>query len=165
MVHRKGGKRKARAKAVPPSVSPYAVSMSKSAEAVYVEMYKRCKEAEHRGDLTNRHCTMFHMVRDAIKDFIPKNPLDKRYALTGDLSNIFRMHKGRMRICWIASSGTRRVCILFISETLRKAGDINDPYALFAGMVMSGQYNELFDMLGVKSPAKSLSSLRPLRIQ
>jgi hypothetical protein len=156
----KGGKRGHRKgpTAVPPSVSPYNVLMTKSAEAVYAEMHKKAKEAEDRGDFGNAHCTAFNMVRDALRNFIPANPIDKRYALTGDLSNIFRLQKGRMRICWIASSRQRAVCILFISETLRKAGDANDPYVLFAGMVMSGQYNQVFEMLGVKPPVKVVSS-------
>jgi len=132
--------------------------MTQSAEAVYVEMARRAKGAENRGDISNGHCTAFNMVRDTIKNFIPANPIDKRYALTGDLSNMFRIQKGRMRICWIASSKQRKVCILFISETLRKAGDVNDPYVLFAGMVMSGRYNEFFEMLGVKPPVQVVSS-------
>jgi mRNA-degrading endonuclease RelE of RelBE toxin-antitoxin system len=98
------------------------------------------------------------MVRDALKNFIPRNPIDRRYALAGDLSNIFRLQKGRMRITWIASSRQRKVCILFVSETLRKAGDTNDPYAIFARLVMSGQYNEFFQMLGVKPPTRVVSS-------
>ena len=161
MAHKKRGKRghQQEPSSLPPSdVSPYEVFMVQTAEAIYAEMYRRAKEAEGRGDLGNAHCTAFNMVSDAIKNFIPRNPIDKRYALTGDLSNIFRLQKGRMRICWIASSKQRRLCILFISETLRKAGDAHDPYVLFAGMVMSGRFNEFFEMLGVKPPTKVVSS-------
>jgi hypothetical protein len=60
-----------------------------------------------------------------------------------------------MRICWIASSEKRRVTILFISETARKDGDVNDPYEVFTRMVRSGQYNDFFTKLGVKLPVKS----------
>ena len=154
MTRRKGGKRTSQESPIPPSTPPYEVVMTKTAENVYVEMYKRAKQAEEHGDFNSSHCAAFAMVRDAVKNFIPQNPIDRRYALSGDLSNIFRIRKGRMRICWIASSKQRKVCILFISETPRKAGDVHDPYVLFASMVMSGQYNHLFELLGVKPPSK-----------
>jgi mRNA-degrading endonuclease RelE of RelBE toxin-antitoxin system len=136
------------------SSKPYALEMTASAEAVYQDLYRRSREAEERGDPTNSHCTTFKMVRDTIKHVIQVNPLDKRYALAGDLSNIFRVKKGRLRICWIAASKTRTIVILFISETLRKEGDINDPYRVFANMVMSGQFDNFFSRLGVRIPRK-----------
>ena len=71
------------------------------------------------------------MVRDAIKITIANDPLNKKYALRDQLSKMFRLRKGRLRICWIASSRVRRVCILFISETLRKKGDASDPSSYF----------------------------------
>lgn len=78
--------------------------------------------------------------------------LEVQYALTGNLSNMFRIKKGRHRICWIASSQLRRICILYISESLRKDGDVNDPYKIFAQAVMSGQFNDMFAQLGVRMP-------------
>ena len=135
----------------------YALEMTASAEAVYQDLYRKSKEAEDRGDSTNSHCTTFKMVRDTIKNVIQANPLDKRYALAGDLSNIFRVKKGRLRICWIASSKARTIVVLFISETLRKEGDINDPYRVFANMVMSGRFDNFFSRLGVRIPRKQSS--------
>jgi hypothetical protein len=136
------------------SSKPYALEMTASAEAVYQDLYRKCKEAEERGDLTSCHYTTFRMVQDTIKNVIQVNPLDKKYALAGDLSNIFRVKKGRMRICWIAASRGRTIVVLFISETLRKEGDINDPYRVFASMVMSGQFDNIFGRLGVRIPHK-----------
>lgn len=126
--------------------------MTASAKAVYLDLHKKSKDAEDRGDATNAHCTAFRMVREAIKFVIPSAPTDKRYALAGDLSNIYRIKKGRMRICWVASSRLRRICVLFISESARKQGDVNDPYRVFANMVMSGQFNDVFGQLGVRVP-------------
>lgn len=74
----------------------------------------------------------------------------KPYALRNDFSNIFRIQKGQLRTCWIASSKMRRVCILFISETLRKAGDANDPYRVFAKLMVSGELDEHFQQLGLR---------------
>jgi hypothetical protein len=141
----------------PAPSTPYVLEMTESAKAVYVQMHRQCKEAEERGDLSNHNCTSFRMVQDTIKRVIPSDPLNKRYALSGDLSNIFRIKKGRLRICWIASSAQRRICILFISDTPRKEGDVNDPYALFTSMVMSGRFNDVFGTIGVKVPPRSMT--------
>jgi hypothetical protein len=155
MARSKGQKARKKAGTIspPPGQEPYEVYMAKPAEDVYVALYKRCKEAQARGDVSNAHCTTFSIVSDAVKNIIPRDPLSKNHALSGDLSGIFRLHKGRMRICWVASSESRAVWILFISETVRKAGDVNDPYRIFTQMVMSGQYKEIFTHIGIAVPA------------
>ena len=140
---------------------PYKVDMTASAEAVYVEMYKKAKEAEKKGDFTSSARTTFGMIREAVREIIPRDPLNRAYALTGDLSNLFRVKKGRYRIMWVASSKLKLVCILYISETLRKDGDVNDPYRLFAHAVMSGQFNDIFAKYGVKIPSLKASAVKP----
>ena len=152
---RKSGKGKPEAKSPPASSAPYGVDMSASAEAVYVDLYKRSQAAETNGDPTNAICTKFRMVDEAVERIIPRDPMNRRYALRDDFANIFRLQKGRLRICWIASSKMRRVCILFISETQRKEGDANDPYRMFAKLLMSGELDEHFQRMGVR---KSLPS-------
>lgn len=134
------------------SAELFSVDMTASAEAVYVDLYRKSKDAKRRGDYTNSHCTVFNMIREAVREIIPRDPLDKKYGLSGHLSNVFRIKKGRYRICWIASSQLRKVCILYISESLRKEGDIGDPYRIFAQAVMSGQFNDMFAQLGVRMP-------------
>lgn len=44
----------------------------------------------------------------------------------------------------------RRVCIMFISETLRKEGDVNDPYLILQGMIDSGTFDSIFQQFGVR---------------
>jgi mRNA-degrading endonuclease RelE of RelBE toxin-antitoxin system len=129
---------------------PYDVDMTETAIAVYKELSRKAKEAELRGEYTSSHITNFDMVKDVIKRVIPGDPLNRKYGLRGALSNIFRIHKGRMRICWIASSKMQRVLILFISETLRKEGDASDPYAILQNMVDSGGLDSYFSELGVR---------------
>ncbi len=124
--------------------------MTATAEAVYRELYRKAQEAENAGDHGSMHCTTFNMVRDAIKHAIPADPLNKKYALRGQLSNVFRLRKGRMRICWIASSRMRRICVLFISETLRKEGDAKDPYVILQNMVDSGTFDSIFSRFGIR---------------
>jgi len=132
--------------------SSYEVEMTASAEATYKELYRRSKEAELRGDYGSVHCSTFNMVRDAVRRIIPADPLSRKHALRGELSNIFRLKKGRLRICWIASSKIRKVCVLFISETLRKDGDVNDPYVIFQNMVNAGTFDSLFQQFAVRMP-------------
>jgi mRNA-degrading endonuclease RelE of RelBE toxin-antitoxin system len=129
---------------------PYVVEMTATAESVYVDLYRKCKAAENLGHSESVHCTTFRMVEEAVKKIIPHDPINKRHALQGKLSNIYRIRKGRMRILWIASSALRRVCILFISETLRKEGDANDPYELVEDLVESGHFDEAMGIIGVR---------------
>lgn len=136
---------------IAPKSKPYEIELSSAAEAVYIGFRRRALVAQERGASFNYHITAFNVLRDAFR-LIQANPLDRRYALAGNLSSMYRLKKGRMRICWIASLEQRRICILYISETLRKDGDAHDPYAIFTKMVMSGQFNELFRDLGIGSP-------------
>lgn len=138
------------------SKAPYEVDMTASAEAIYVTMARAAKSAEANGNPASAHCTSFNMVREAVKVIIPSDPLNKKYALRGDLSNIFRIRKGRMRICWIASSSMRRVCVLFISESLRKEGDVNDPYVIFTNLLESGAFDQIIAKYGIRGFPKRL---------
>lgn len=147
---RKSAKTKPEPKEAPASSLAYEVDMSASAEAVYVDLYTRAQEAEGKSDPTNAVCTTFRMVEEVIERIIPRDPLNKKHALRDNFANIFRIQKGRLRICWIASSKMRRVCILFISQTMRKDGDANDPYKIFEKLLMSGDLDQHFVRLGVK---------------
>ena len=131
---------------------PYHIFLTNTAKAVYADLYNKSKAAEGKGDPTNSACTTFRMVQEAIKTIIPQNPIDRKYALSGHLANIFRIKKGRYRICWVASSEHRIIFILFISESLRKEGDANDPYRVFTKMVMTGEFDSVFDQLGIRKP-------------
>jgi len=90
------------------------------------------------------------MVDEVLDRVIPHNPIDRRNALVGNLSNIYRYGKGRIRIFWIASSQKRKVYVLYISDRPRKEGDAYDPYEVFGRMVLSGRFSAFFDELGVR---------------
>lgn len=136
--------------AAQPAAQAWDVRLTGPAEAVYRDLVRLAGDAEERGDLTSSHCTTLRMVDEVLDRVILQNPIDRRHALAGDLSNIYRYRKGRMRIYWIASSQLRQVAVLFISDSPRKEGDAHDPYRVFGRMVMSGQFNEFFKQLGVK---------------
>src|SRR5262249_37567453 len=112
--------------------------------------HRKAKEAEKRGDYSNSHCTTFRMVREAIREIIPKDPFAKQHALRGEFANMFRLRKGRGRIIWIASSRIRKICIMMISETMRKEGDMHDPYVILSGLVAAGKFDEIFKRYGVR---------------
>jgi mRNA-degrading endonuclease RelE of RelBE toxin-antitoxin system len=132
------------------------VFLAAPAEAVYNDLAKKAEQA--KDDPTNAHVKTLRMVDEALDALIPANPMDRKYALAGNLSNIFRLRKGRMRIYWICSSVKRIISVLFISDTPRKEGDAFDPYQIFGQMVMSGQFNNIFAELGVKIPGRSGAS-------
>src|SRR6267142_6452839 len=116
-------------------------------------MAKRAREAELRRDETHPHYQAFSTLREAIQNIVSNSPRDKRHALAGDLSSIYRMKAGKVSICWLTSSEHHRITILFISESSRRNGDVKDPYSFFAGMVMSGRIDGVFEKLGIRGPA------------
>jgi mRNA-degrading endonuclease RelE of RelBE toxin-antitoxin system len=124
MAKRRAGKPSAKSPAPQPAASPapYDVEFSEAAFREYEKLYRKMQEAENRGDRHSGHHTIFRMVEEVIKVFIPRNPVNKDYGLHGSLSEFFRVKKGRLRICWAASSQKRRVCILFISELSASRG-------------------------------------------
>lgn len=150
------GKHSGRKKGSSSNSIAYGIDMTASAEEGYMDLARKAKAAERNGNYASAHIASFNMVRDAIKKTIANDPLNKKYGLRDELSNMFRLRKGRLRICWIASSRMHRVCILFISETVRKEGDASDPYVIFQNMVDAGKFDTIFQQFGVR-----MDRLRP----
>jgi mRNA-degrading endonuclease RelE of RelBE toxin-antitoxin system len=141
----------------------YKVELTPIAEKIYEEIHADAQACIATGDHTNAKLTTLRMVDDAIDNIIPHDPFSTTNALSGPLSNIFRVKKGRLRIYYAASSQEKKIVILYISQTLRKAGDVNDPYSIFTRLVMTGRFKEVFSRLGVRIPPKS--TLQPPAIQ
>jgi len=130
--------------------SEYEIDLAEPAEHVYRKLYQQAQACIRAGRVSNAKVTLFRMVEDAIDNIIPHNPASPDRALSGALSNIFRVKKGRIRICYICSSKQKRIVVLFISEHPRKAGHRSDPYATFTRLLHSGEYDKLFEALGVR---------------
>ena len=128
----------------------YSIDLTPQAEAVYVRLADEHDECIDAGDVTNAKVTAFRMVEEAIERIIPHDPFEKGRSLSGPLSNVFRVKKGRIRIAYIASSKARRITILYISDTPRKQGDASDPYALLTQLVATGKFDRFFDVIGVR---------------
>ena len=130
----------------------YTVELTATAESVYRRIYEEAQACIKVGDISNSKVTLLRMIDDALDNLIPHDPFDPARALSGPLSNIFRIKKGRTRICYIGSSRQRKIVVLYISDTPRKQGDVHDPYAIFTRLVISGKFDEVFDKLGVRRP-------------
>lgn len=139
----------------------YTIELTAIAEKIYRRFYQEAEACREEGDSSSQKITTFNMVDEAIEKIIPSNLFARERALKGPLSNIFRVKKGRLRIFYVASSSQRRIVILYISETLRKAGSVVDPYSIFTGMVLSGKYDKFFERLGVRKPNRRASILPP----
>jgi mRNA-degrading endonuclease RelE of RelBE toxin-antitoxin system len=136
------------------------VQLTETAEAVYRRIYGQAQERIRAGDTTHPKVKLLRIVDDCLNNIIPQDPFNPKRALRGPLSNIFRVKKGRLRICYTGSSEKILVVVLYIAETLRKEGDKRDPYAVFTSMVLSGEFDRVFENLGVRRPARRDSRVR-----
>lgn len=132
----------------------YKVELTPTAQKAYEEIHADAQACITAGDTTNAKVIKLRMVDDAIDNIIPHEPFAVQKALSGPLSNIFRVKKGRLRIYYAASSKEEKIVVLFISQTLRKAGDINDPYSIFTRLVMTGRFDQVFAQLNVRIPPR-----------
>ena len=125
------------------AASDYTIELSEIAERVYRRLYEAAKVCLEAGDTTNSKVTTFNMVEEALDRLIPHDPFNPAMGLSGRVSGIYRMSKVRIRICYIGSSKLKRIQVPFISNTPRKAGDVNDPYL-----------DRAFDVLGIRPPGR-----------
>lgn len=135
----------------------YEVQLSEIAEKTYERMFREAQDCIERGDETNSKVTQFRMVEEALDRIIPHDPFAPERGLSGSLSGLYRIKKGRMRICYVGDSRQRVIRVVYISETPRKAGDISDPYSILTRWIRSGNA-ELLDRLGVARPLRRTSS-------
>jgi mRNA-degrading endonuclease RelE of RelBE toxin-antitoxin system len=125
----------------------YIIELSGLAERVYKRMSEDAYACVEAGDETNSKVTQFRMVEEALDKIIPHDPFSRDRALVGPLSGIFRVKKGRIRICYIGSSSKSRIIVLYVSDTPRKDGDVNDPYKILTKLVKAGKFDPLFDKI------------------
>jgi mRNA-degrading endonuclease RelE of RelBE toxin-antitoxin system len=134
--------------------SPYEVELTATAEATFSKLYLDAQECIESGDETNFKVKLYRMVEELLTKIIPQDPFSPSRALSGSLSNFFRVKKGRIRVCYVGSSKKKKIYVLYISETLRKDGDKNDPYAIFTRLARSGKFDDAIAKLGLKSPGR-----------
>ena len=130
------------------------VRLSSGAEQVYEKIMREAAAALDKGETSHPKVKLLRIVDDCLNNKIPHDPFSSERALRGPLAKLFRVKKGRLRICYAASSKAQEIFVLYIAETLRKDGDANDPYAIFTSLVMSGRFDSIFEQLGLKRPAR-----------
>jgi mRNA-degrading endonuclease RelE of RelBE toxin-antitoxin system len=132
----------------------YTIELSDVAEKVYERIYEDAQACLKRGDESNSKVKQLRIVDDVLDRLIPHDPFAPERGLSGFLSGIFRIKKGRTRICYVGSSEHRKITVLYISDTPRKEGDSRDPYKVLTRLVKSGKFDDLLDNLGVQTPLK-----------
>ena len=136
----------------------YTIELSRTAKQTYVRVFREAQARIKAGDNSNAKVKHFRMLEEVLDRLIPHRPFDPNRALSGPLSRIFRVKKGRFRICYIGSSKQRRITVLYISDSMRKEGHATDPCSILTKLVSSGEFDTLFDQLGVKRPKRNLLS-------
>jgi mRNA-degrading endonuclease RelE of RelBE toxin-antitoxin system len=127
----------------------YTVELSDVAAKVYVRMYEDAQACIKRGDDGNFKVKQLRIVDDALDRLIPHDPFAPDRGLAGVLSGIYRIKKGRLRICYVGNPETRKISILYISDTPRKDGDSRDPYRILTRLVKSGRFDDILSSLDV----------------
>ena len=137
----------------------YTIELSRTAKQAYLRILGEARACINAGDKSNAKVKHFRMLEEVLDGLIPHSPFDPNRALSGPLSSIFRLKKGRFRICYIGCSRRKKITVLYISDTMRKEGHVTDPYSILTKMVSSGKFDALFDQLGVKRPKRNLASM------
>jgi mRNA-degrading endonuclease RelE of RelBE toxin-antitoxin system len=126
----------------------FTIELTDIAEAVYNRLYEDAQACLAKGDETNSKVKQLRIVDDVLDRIIPHDPFAPDRGLSGSLSGIYRIKKGRLRICYVGSSKTRRITVLYISDTPRKDGDSHDPYKVLTRLVKSGKFDTLLNRPG-----------------
>jgi hypothetical protein len=86
------------------------------------------------------------------------------HTLRGSLSWIYQAGKDRTRIFYAVNPP--KVIIFHISNVVRgDDGAFSDPYPIFAGLVMSGQHDQVFEFLGVGKPPRLSGDIQTPKLQ
>jgi toxin YhaV len=90
-------------------------------------------------------------VHRLVTQVVPQDPNRPEFQLKGDLAQYRRAKQHglppRYRLFWVFSSSERVIIFLYLNDetTLRKEGDQNDPYEIFARMVRRGEIGSDFE--------------------
>ena len=107
---------------------------------------ERARQSDSDGWQGNANVKLLAALRDLMLDRVPHDPLAAEFRQGNTLGpahrHWFRAKFGanRFRLFFRADSTARIVVYAWVNDrdTLRKAGAASDPYAVFAGMLASG---------------------------
>jgi hypothetical protein len=125
------------------------IQLTATAEATYSRCSGEAEECIAKGDESNPKVKFFQTLKDALTEGIPSDPFNRKMALSGSLSNIFRFSKENLRICYLGQGQQRRIVVLYICQS---TAEEDDCYAQFAYIVLSGKFDAAFASLGLRPP-------------
>jgi hypothetical protein len=131
------------------------VKLTPSAESAYSKAFGDSKDEK-----TKRAMGVLDGLIDQLKE---GHLMTSDHTLRGPLSWIYQAGKDRTRIFYALSHPT--VTIFHISHVLGGDGSYSDPYPIFASLVMSGRYDQVFEYLGVRRPPWTAPDLSPPNFQ
>ena len=111
-------------------------------------------ELKRRADKSpgSSHAKLYAGFRGLCADVIahPERSMARENALSRDLKGIMRDKVTRFRVFYVVSAKLRVATVLFIG--FRKEGDKNDAYAEFERRLRRGEFNLIFDEMGIRMP-------------
>jgi toxin YhaV len=107
---------------------------------------ERARQSDPAGWQGNANVKLLAALRDVMLDRVPRDPLAAEFRQGNTLGpahrHWFRAKFGgnRFRLFFRADSASRIVVFAWVNDrdTLRKAGAVSDPYAVFARMLAQG---------------------------
>ncbi len=132
------------------------VELTPTAESAYSKVFE-----DYQDDKENPTRAVLDGLIDQLKEGRLMSP---DHTLRGPFSWIYQAGSGRTRIFYAIAPP--KVTIFHISHIVCGGdGAFSDPYPIFAGLVMSGQYDQVFEFLGVGKPPRSGADLSPPKFQ
>lgn len=132
------------------------VKLTPTAELAYSKVF-----GDNLDDKSKRAKGVLDGLIDQLK---AGNLMTQDHTLRGPCSWIYQAGKDRTRIFYAITSPT--VTIFHISyAAIGGDGAYCDPYPIFASLVMSGKYEQVFEYLGVVRPPWTAPDLSPPNFQ
>ncbi len=128
------------------------IQLTATAETEYTHFCDEAESCISKGDDCNPKVKLFRTLDEALTKTIPSDPFNRKMALSGPLSSIFRFSLEDLRVCYLGQGQESRIIVLYICQA---SGEEDDSYATFAYMVMSGKFDAAFASLGLKPPDRT----------
>jgi len=126
------------------------VSYSDSAAKQIAQLRDAAAKSPH-----SARAALYQAIKKCLTELLTseRHALNKKHALRKELAGVFRRRLGgRYRLFYIVSSQHKRVIVLFIGY--RKEGGRDDAYEVARKRILGGEFDGLFDELGVKRPGR-----------
>jgi len=143
-------------------VKQIVVHLTPTAQASYEKIANDAEPFIQDGDELHTKVQKLRWLDRAIDVTIPSDPFNPNRALAEPLSSIFIVSEGSLRIPYTGSIKDKRaVVVLCICDSPRNPLSLRDPVTIFTNMTLTGAFDEIFRLLGVKPFGRTIS-VRPI---